>query len=179
MLSKLTYLAFDADSFSLNDDEMIKIMEGCSNLRSLLIRYEFNKENPSFTDYSIRKLPLFCPHIEKLHILSKNIAITTITDSSINSFVQLKQLETLSLKSFENVGDAVINVIKWCPKLRNLFLLNCKKVTNATIDALIASAKSQPSKKIRFNVNGESITSDGKKRRLPSNLKDASKETQQ
>jgi len=147
-------------------------MEGCGQLRSLCIRYDVTKDEATITDYSMRKLPLLCPNIEKFHFHTKNNFIESITDSSIINFVQLKQLESLSLKCFENIGDAVISVIKSCPKLDYLFLLKCQKVTNATIDALITAAKTHPIKKIKFGISGHNFKS--KKKKLPLNLIDCS-----
>jgi hypothetical protein len=171
-LTNLTHLAFDANSLNLNDSELIQILKGCNKLISLFIRYEVTKDQTTITDFSLRKVPLFCPNIQKLHLHSKNDFITEITDISVFNLIGLKHLESLSLKSFENIGDSVINVIKCCPKLDYIFLLNCQKVTNATIDALIIAAKAQPNKKIKFSINGDKFKYNKKK--LPPNLIDCS-----
>lgn len=165
-------MAFDADSYNLDDTEFIRIMEGCSKLTHLFIRIDCQINSSVISDYSLRKLPTFCPQMRKLQIHSKTGIITSITDSSILSLVQLKHLESLSFKCFENIGDSVIKVIKSCSKLNYLCLINCMKVTNGTLLALISAAKLQPSKRFKFNISGDNIKR--RKRSLPFNLIDCS-----
>ena len=145
-------------------------MCGCPKLKNIFIRIETRIDQVGFTDYSLRKLPTYCPQIEKITLISKTGVIKSITDSSIISLANLKNLESLILKSFEHIGDSIINVIKSCLKLNNLCLINCKMVTDATFLALISAAKLQPHKKIKYSLIGTQMSN--KKRKIPPNLFD-------
>ncbi|XP_054163232.1 F-box/LRR-repeat protein 20-like [Oppia nitens] len=174
LLTNLTDLVFDCNSFNLTDTEMIKIMTGCNRLKYLFIRYETIKDFNTLTDYSLRKLPQFCPNLEKFYFHAKDAPLQSATDSMIECFNQFPRLEVLSLKSFENISDdSVISLIQSCPTLSSIYLLNCNKVTNATIDALIVAAKSQPNKRYKYEIRSTQMKT--RKKKLPVNLIDCSK----
>ncbi|CAG2178142.1 unnamed protein product, partial [Oppiella nova] len=172
-LTALTELVFDCTSLNLSDHELVKILEGCHQLKSIFIRYEHTKDHNTITDYSLRKLPKLCPHLVKFNFQAKDVSIQTVTDATIESFSSLKHLEFLGFRSFENIGDAVILVIKSCPKLNALYLYNCDNVSNATVDALIAAAKSQPNKRIKYDITSANLKK--RKKKLPVNLIHCSK----
>ncbi|CAG2183530.1 unnamed protein product, partial [Oppiella nova] len=44
-LTKLTELVFDCTSLNLSDHELVKILEGCHQLKSIFIRYEHTKDH--------------------------------------------------------------------------------------------------------------------------------------
>jgi hypothetical protein len=146
-LSNLKHLAFDCNSFSIDDSTLIQILRGCGHrLKTLFIRYEVKKSQNTFTDNSLKRIPYLCPNVEKIHLHSKVGAISTITEETINSLATLQNLEHLDLKGLPNINDSVINVISQCSRLKNLFLIDCQNVTNATFNAFVESAKQKTRK---------------------------------
>ncbi|CAG2107076.1 unnamed protein product, partial [Medioppia subpectinata] len=101
-LRNLRELVFDCNALNLSDHEMLNIMMGCKDLKSIFIRYEHGKDHNTLTDYSLRKLPLFCPNLVKFNFQSKETGLG-VTDTTIESFSQLKHLEFLGFRNFDNI----------------------------------------------------------------------------
>ncbi|CAG2110236.1 unnamed protein product, partial [Medioppia subpectinata] len=101
-LRNLRELVFDCNALNLSDHEMLNIMMGCKDLKSIFIRYEHAKDHNTLTDYSLRKLPLFCPNLVKFNFQSKETGLG-VTDTTIESFSQLKHLEFLGFRNFDNI----------------------------------------------------------------------------
>lgn len=89
-LTNLTDLALDTEAFSFNDAAFIQIIQGCPLLRTLYLRIDKKSDKLGLTDYSIRKLPIYCPNVEKLHIISKSLPMNGVTDLTLLSLVRLK-----------------------------------------------------------------------------------------
>lgn len=172
-LENLKHLAFDCNSYSLDDSTLIEILRGCGHrLKTLFVRFETKKSQKTLTDVSMRRISSLCPNLEKIHLHSKGSANSMVTADTIHSFGSLQQLEHLDLRAFPSIGDSVIQTIRLCPKLKNLFLVDCQSVTNATFNALVESAKRQTHKKFRFSFTGTQVRI--RRKKVPNNMIDCS-----
>ena len=153
------YLDLSAKSLVIYlDDVVYGLMQGCPHMT------RFELFNGFLTDRSLIHINKYWPQMSYL-LLSTQMN-PHITDESLNSICQLKQLIYLNLNG-TNISDSFVRVSQMCSKLKDINL-EYTLITNTTIESLIDAAILRPFDKISVDIAG--TDTDIQNLELPSNL---------
>lgn len=130
------------------DDDIIEIMNGCCNLKSLTINGEVG-------DTSLVHIGLLCPKLEKLEIALNNATTNPVSDVTVTQgLTLLKNLKYLSLQK-TIVSDLGVRVLlECCTKLTYLQLTGADKLT-LTVFEILEEASEKRRKKYQQEKEDE------------------------
>ena len=119
----------------LIDEGLIGIALGCRQLSSLTV-------NAEVSDQSVKYLGSFCPLLQRLEL---NTTIPElITDASIDSLIQLKQLRYLTLYYCDISDEGVHRLLSGTKDLELLSISFSHKITCKTINIMSKFAEEKP-----------------------------------
>lgn len=119
----------------LIDEGLIGIALGCRQLSSLTV-------NAEVSDQSVKYLGSFCPLLERLEL---NTTIPDlITDASIDSLLQLKQLRYLTLYFCDLSDEGIHRLLSATKDLELLSISFSRRITCKTIDIMSRFAEEKP-----------------------------------
>lgn len=119
----------------LIDEGLIGIALGCRQLSSLTV-------NAEVSDQSVKYLGSFCPMLQRLEL---NTTIPDlITDASIDSLIQLKQLRYLTLYYCDISDEGIHKLLSGTKDLELLCISYSRRITCKTIDVMSKFAEEKP-----------------------------------
>ena len=158
-LKNLEFLVLAEDSRNdsesvLNDDSILPVLRGCSQLKSLAIAG--TKPNTCrFTNRTIGQIPRLCRNMEQIRFLNAN----NIDDYCLSQLATIPSLLVLHLSSMNSITDrGVIDFAKESKKVRNFRVSDCPNVTQNIIDVWIEVANNRPEERIKLFLEGMAIT---------------------
>lgn len=178
-ISKLTLLkelilhqerCYDEHS-AIDTDSFAAIIRGCCHLQKIVITGEYGWKL-RLNDESLAMLPNHCPHLQYFSLSGNS---PTITDKGLNKLAECKQLRSVSLTSFDQITDSgLISLISQHGGLDYIGIKETTSISNATLNACIELARSNPSRRLSISFAETKIS---KPKSLPQNLKVVFEET--
>jgi hypothetical protein len=136
-LSALFLSSWSSDSL---DDPLLKIIKGCSGLKTLSI-------NAQVTEASLQCLPTYLPLLESLEVAMSSER--NITDIVMSKFAQLPKLKSLSLQKCLVTDKGFQLPLQFCPTLN---VLKVAFSPNLTSDSVLFSLETAIQRKTRLHV---------------------------